>query len=191
MRLKATPSQKPGAVEAFVQGVGSGPGFKFNLTYKFCESYRHKIAMLHAAYLALFRDFGYEFIFASDTKWIRDLLTADPTPDELPQVITFHVPRDTEQTFDERMIFRSGVAEADGRRCLIVLFPAADPTHTTRCVLLPGLGEQGQQFYREMLSRPEGEKYTLRFNLSAYKPYPRLSDPNGTTYLRKLWRSKF
>jgi hypothetical protein len=181
----------PNALTLLVAGLQT-PDFKFDIEHRYCEPVRHKVALLHAAHLALFKDFGYEYLFEVDAQWIRDVLTSDEPPKELPRFLTFHAPLAWQtRQFDDRLMFRSGVAIANGIRCLVVIFPATNAKNVGRCVLLPGLGSDGKAAYQALSAQPDGGRINLRTSVCVFPAHPRLIDPKRVAYLRHLWESDF
>jgi len=72
---KTNPAVVPALFEALAK-----KGSEFQLSYKWGNPYRSDVAILHAAYLSLFRAYGYEYTRMETTNWIRETLLADDPP---------------------------------------------------------------------------------------------------------------
>jgi hypothetical protein len=156
--------------------------FKFRLTFRNLNPRYLNTAILHSAYLALFREYGYEYIFHADTQWIRDILMADKPPPKRSYVV---LPVNAEMISADR-VFGTGVALMDGVQCLVAILPAADPNLVARCVLLPGIGEQAKADYQQLREKPAG-KVTITFRLLYGRAAERLKMKDAEGMLCEHW----
>ncbi|HLL88216.1 MAG TPA: hypothetical protein VK324_02840 [Tepidisphaeraceae bacterium] len=109
-------------------------------------------ALFHAAYLNLFRHFGYEYILYCDTEWIRALLTAQRPRADI-KICTLEVPR--EEGAELAAVAHSvGMLQTTaGLRTLVVALPHPDPKFVLRIISLPGFGQEGLAQYRALTER--------------------------------------
>jgi hypothetical protein len=181
----ASEHSNPAELEAFKAHM-LNKGAKFTIKFKWIDPDRHNAAVLHSAYLTLFRQFGYEYIAVADTQWIRDILLAEKPPSD-PFIMT--MPVTPEMSFDTQSLFASGLVEFGGNRFLCVVLPSPQPDQTARIVILPGIGEKSAEAYRRLLREPEPtEPIEARYYFEYDRtPEPRLASRKGVGFFQWVW----
>jgi hypothetical protein len=157
---------------------------KFTLKHRWVDQDRLSVAVLHSAYLALFREYGYEYVLYAHTKWIREILNADNPPSD-PFFFTVNLPDDS--GFDRAALYGTGIAEYEGMRFLAVALPSPQPEMPVRCVLLPGIGEEAMHNFSSLLTRPEPEgKVNVLYHFDYGVPEKRLADRKWRGFLHYI-----
>lgn len=177
-----TSPQQEEALKAFMR-AGHDPSFK--VTFPWVSDGRVNLALLHSAYLALFREFGYEYVLYAQTRWIREALTAEKPPREL-LCMRLQVPR---KELSDPALFKTGIASVDGRQFLMAILPSPDPAMMCQLVLLPGIGDQGLDEYKNLVARPDGATIRLTFKLISGSDESMLSAREGVWRLHRVWFS--
>jgi hypothetical protein len=175
----------PAHLEAFKALIAT-KGAAFQTQFKWIHSDRHNAAVLHSAYLAMFRQFGYEYIAFANAEWIRQILLAQEPP-PANSLMTIAIPADAD--FDLKLLFATGLVEFQGKRFLCVVLPSPQPDQRCRIVILPGLDRESAEAYRELLVRPEpAEPIAARYRFECDRnPEPRLASEKGVGFLHWLW----
>jgi hypothetical protein len=158
---------------------------KFTLTGRAPESGRATVAMIHAAFLALFRQYGYEYTDGTDTKWIREMLLKDDPPSVFP-IYTVLFPKNASTA---GTVNKVGVARTrEGVNCLAATLPTPEHDCETRMVLLPGFGEKAAEEYKKIVfDMPQGE-VGIKYAGETSDPEERLADPRYRFFLREIWQ---
>jgi hypothetical protein len=181
---QTNPKERDAFIEAMEEDAKQGK-FKFRLeSRELGLSVPHLFtALLHSAYLALFRQYGYEYVAFADTSWIQQTLNAEKPP-EKHEFVTLTIPVDS--GFDRQNLLGAGIIRVNGLKCLGAALPSPDRRLAARLVLVPGLGDEGRRDYRQLrdgLSENVPFDYRLDYNA----PEERLRDKGGKWYLHKHW----
>jgi hypothetical protein len=185
VRQQTNPAERNALIKLMQEGAGDGK-VRFRLEHRWISDRHLNTAILHSAYLTLFRQYGYEYAACADNDWIRAALRAEEPP-EKPGYLCVNVPRDS--GFSERLIFGAGIARLDGLKTLVAALPSAKPEYVARLVLLPGIGERGRMDYlqlRGMPSRKASIEYDFHFGI----PDQRLRTRGAMWFLNEFWNSK-
>jgi hypothetical protein len=157
----------------------------------------HSIAILHAAFLTVFWSFGYEWLYYSDTRWIRTLLQAKEPPKQMPaEFLTIDVPRDgvKNDATGHEIVGRLGFALINGKhKCIGVALPTPDETRHSRVILLPSFGPSGQEHFDAVKADfiAKRGRSTARFFCTVDDPRGRLADPHYKFYGHWLEQKSF
>jgi hypothetical protein len=141
------------------------------------------VALLHSAFLLLFREFGYEYVLSGMSIPVRKILLAEKAPDE-PFFISLSPPHDSGFQVPPYMI--GIINDPADMRCLMVTLPSADARLQCTCVLLPGFGEIGSNGFKKLW---ENSERNMSFG---FKPISglcegHLSDPEFAWSLHRCW----
>jgi hypothetical protein len=116
--------------------------------------------LLHAAYMAMFHRYGYEYIFYSKSQWIRDiLLMADP-PKDIPMVslvINQKIDLPENYAIKDIEVKTSIVWNANGTKCLAAIFPAYREGIFALAVFVPGFGDDGEADYAKIMEHADSQ----------------------------------
>ena len=135
----------PKALERMAQQMQEGE--KVTITIRWLHPHKYSAAMLHSAYLTMFRVFGYEYIIAANTEWIRTILTSDPPP-EPPIGISMEWPVGR---CPPEALFNVRFALLDDRiRVACVFLPNPNNERPVRVMMLPGFLQDGSDQYEEL-----------------------------------------
>jgi hypothetical protein len=147
----------------------------------------YNIGILHSAYLAAFRMFGYEWIGAADTERFREVLMADKIPEGWGYA-AMNLPATVE--FPHEAFFSVGFAWIGRtRRCVSVIFPQQHGRSAT-AIMLPGFGEDGRMEYEAQLASAKmSEEVSIEIAPMKYKPEERLGNPRFRFQGSKLWET--
>jgi hypothetical protein len=181
---QTNPKERDALIKAMQQSATDG-NFTFRVEHKWVSAPHLSTAVLHSAYLALFREYGYEYAACADADWIRAALQADDPP-EKPQFISINVPPDAGFTSDR--IFGCGAARMGGLKVLVAALPSANPKFAARLVLLPGIGERGRSDYQQLMAMPSG-KVTIDYHFHFCVPEKRLRAKGEMWFLNHFWDS--
>jgi hypothetical protein len=186
----------PADRERFIaDAIRTGPGFKFTTELRGPDPARHSVAMLHSAYLAAFRFFGYEYCVHGNSHWIRDLLVRDDPPDDVP-VISLDVSAGgwggtgagaAPVLFQPMAAKVVGPGDA-GPKCLAIALPSPVPD-AVRVVLLPGFGPAAMETYDALRKDWAGRDQQVEMATRIIQPERRLADPQFRTYGRWWWQT--
>lgn len=172
--------------KSIVRHAVNGEQFNFTMTTRGFEPHRTGVAMLHAAYLSMFRHFGYEYLFRADTQWLRDVAMMDDAPDPVP-MYSMCLKRDATQMPAERLINTIGAyTTQEGLTTFAVALPSPDPRDAATIVFMPGFGSDGKQAYEELVKLGDRPLYG-QYNVYMDDPATRLADPGHSVYGRWLW----
>jgi hypothetical protein len=167
------------------------PGSPANISFEHDKPDEKRIgaSLLHSAYLAAFRFFGYEYLIYSDTESIRDALRQNEPPDKLPTYL-IDVHDAGPELRNHTNVPTIGFALVDGKhKCLAVAMPHPVP-RAARVVLLPGFDPEGAKGFNEIMKR--GDVPTpFKYHVNMDDPAQRLSDVRFSNYGRCLWQASF
>ena len=152
--------------------------------YDRIDNPRHNAAILCAAYLNLFREYGYEYVAFADAAWIRDALLADESPAQMNYLLAA-VPEGAGLSAD--MLYATGIADLQGVRMLASLVPSPVPNMLGRLVLLPGFGPKAADDYRRLQKQFQGERIDFAYEFACGAPEQLLADPAWANFLHELW----
>jgi hypothetical protein len=143
-----------------------------------------QISLLHAAYLSLFTQFGYAYIFRAETNWIRELLVKTELR-ENPQISIVQINHNdlklpTNRTADDLIFANAFVWFDDGTRSMVSFFPSPNVQPMIRGILMPGFGREDFNVVRQRTGRV-GATTVLDFH------QPDLTTKDGALYGQNAW----
>lgn len=145
-----------------------------------------ELCLLSAAYLTFFTAFGYEYLAACETQWIRDVLLqgaeANPSP-----TVSVLLPRSAFTVPPEVVMFAIGIMRLIGDRFAWgVVLPTHRDDVPAQIIVLPGPGNEGMSAYREAVANFDS---MLRFGalLRETCPPQRLRIKECSMVARTIW----
>ena len=143
-------------------------------------------SLLHSAYLAAFRFFGYEYVIHADSQSIRDALMKDDPPAKLPM---YHV--DLHGAGPEFRVHTIGFALVDGKhKCVAAAMPYPDNRSVGRAILLPGFDPDGREAFEAIMKRWDVST-AITYQVDMDNPGERLRDVAFGNYGRRRWQTSF
>jgi hypothetical protein len=179
---QTNPAERDRIINSMTSG---GDQFRFELKFRPPDPGRYSVAMLHSAYLAAFRNFGFEYLLYGDTQWIRDILESDDLPAEV-HYLSMEPKR--ELRVPPEMMFTPGVKKTEGRFVMVIPLPLPSELKIPRLVFLPGFGREAAEDYTRLLRNWAGRDHHLRLGWDVIDPATRLGDPARATFGRSWWR---
>jgi len=156
---------------------------KFGLTFDRPDEERATVALLHTAFLMMFREFGYEYALSPMAEKIRKVLLAEEGPKNLDLPVLM-IPK---RSGDPRLLNTVGIIDAPPEcRCFYAMMPSADPKMIGRAVVMPGSGEEGEAAI-SALRDYGGQNFQLSFQFRADDRASRLRSFVHRTFLRYWW----
>lgn len=148
---------------------------------------QHNVASLvHSAYLLCFRALGYEYPLFAETQFIRDLLTAEELPKEIP-VGLIHVSKENYQPAMAEMCNKVCFTRIDEKYiCLSVSFAVPHSSTQIQMILLPAFGPMGHHQYQQIRQTKMNEP-AIQIESAALQnddPFEWLSKPEAQTFGR-------
>jgi hypothetical protein len=181
----------PAELMSFCRACKCMPNLKFNIVLRGLHATKIGTAILHTAYLSMFRTFGYEYILHTDTQWIRDILMSPDPPKELRLPISHIEPAAIQGSIDDA-VHSVAVALIDGRyKCLAAILPTPLQRYTMMIAFLPGFYQQGQEMYKEWIAGLDHRDFTMELNFYKFLPENYLADPKSVFLGHELWASDF
>jgi hypothetical protein len=169
----------------------SGSDIEFTLQIRAPDNGRHSMAMLHSAYLCLYRYFGFEYVALGNSRWIREILMQAEPPDVVPYLTHFVEPAVIPGATEDVMFMPLVAGVDDTLTCLAVALPAPDPHLEARVVLLPGFGNvAGEAYSTYRHTFKDGARTKISLTTKLYAPEKRLADPRFAAYGRAWWREQ-
>jgi len=174
--------------EKLIEDAKAGKEISFRFEVKAPDNSRHSVALLHSAYLCLFRFFGYEYFFLGNTEWIRKTLQQTTAPDDC-GYLSIDIPIGETDLDARKVMFIPTVAKiSSGYKCLAVPLPSPHKNLWGRAVLLPGFGDNALQEYSKIRENVE-QKETIQFRAHFSDPDTRLGKPEQKGFGRWVWKS--
>lgn len=173
----------PAAVQAIMRALGEEPmEVSFNVNFGFSRQ-RANVAKLRAAYLLMFRYFGYEYILHENVEAVRQqLLSPDQDIVASKASVAFnHAP--------EGLYGVSLLRSPSELRSFIVSFKVSTAVDRSFGVILPGLGGDGDSIYDRWHAAGEALK-DRQFEITNILPNP--DAPSGYVYegvVTSVWNS--
>jgi len=158
--------------------------FNFEMSFKQPDDFRRGVAILAAAYLTLFRNFGYEYL-ACESQWIRDILKNDQPPKTLPHRSLTVERKDLQRPVHE-ILFHVGVIRTHGMFAWGVPIPLPGKRSPISVLLLPGPGKKAEEEYAKIVNLPEAYE-TDHIDVEIFDPFIRLADPLHVGYMHQFW----
>jgi HNH endonuclease len=168
----------------------SGEPLEFKLVWKHPDPMRHSVAILHSAYLAMFRHFGYEYWALGNCYWIRDILTRNDPPDEADYLSIQLDWADHNPMYSLLQMFEPYVVRIEpGLFCMAVPLPSPMPNVVARLVILPGIGPDAVDDYNKVILRHQPDvptAFTMTVSRTKF-PSPETRIGNATMRMFGLW----
>lgn len=147
---------------------------------------RLNLAHLHTAHLALFRNFGYAYLFSPGGQWTRQWLMRaeplDPAPFLSTEVYVGGPIGPSEFLKCGTVSFRQGES------CFCVVVPSADPRAQCELVLLPGPDECDVAAYARIAATQADRSFRGSYRLFRERPWQRLVAAEYIDRLPHLWQ---
>lgn len=166
----------------------------FSFTVRGPSQNRLKVSLLHAAYLSLFRQYGYEYPFFAHTQWIRNILMSEADVKDVPfrllRVSGGGMKMPEGRNVQETIFRTAHVWHDEKRRCLAVILPSPNRGEEARVVLMPGLGPDGAAQFESILKAELGHGSSLVTLDPATSPERRLADRDAKDFGLWLWNKR-
>lgn len=180
--------------EDYTKTVGI-ESIKFKLVWKHPDERRHSVAILHSAYLAMFRHFGYEYYALGNCHWIRDILVSNDPPEEGPYLSIQLDAADHNPMYSLLERFRPYVMRIEpGHFCMAVPMPSPMPNVVARLVILPGIGPEAVEDYNSIVSKHQPDvpiTFTLTVDRRKWPPPERrIGNPKRRLFGLWWWRDQ-
>lgn len=180
----------PEDTKRFLDLPRPGEQLKFKLVWKHPDPMRHSVAILHSAYLAMFRHFGYEYWALGNCYWIRDILTRSEPPDDA-DYLSIQLDRtDHNPMYGLLEMFHPYVVRIEpGHYCMAVPVPSPMPNIIARLVILPGIGPDAVDDYNAVVSAHQPDtRIRLTMTVDRRKfPAPETRIGNAKMRMFALW----
>jgi len=178
----------PKNVELFKAAISKPNLSTLNFTLNVPTYHQRKldVALLHAAYMMMFRMFGYEYIWAAPIEPIRELLTGRAAPPHTDFLMMTDLPK--ANNLSKQLLYRVGImTDPPEYKSFCVGLPSPNPQVSTRAIFLPGFGETDCKAY-EKLWEDRAKKFTVRATVLKDDLWRHLGDPNYRYMAQRLWR---
>lgn len=182
--------------ENFMAFPPPGEPYRFSFVVQQPSDRHVAVALLHSAYLLLFRYFGYEYFHFGNCQRIRAVLMSEEPPEQKPFVSLDLNPADVGDAtrFTSTLFMPYGVqVDWHGGRtyCLGVPLPSPDNRIIARLILMPGFGDEAGEAYRRFHTEFD-QKTPLTFSMSSRldaedEPELRLKEERSIDYGRMWW----
>lgn len=188
-RFDLIPKQtNPVERDRLIKSLRETGDLSFTMDLRTPDPKRYPVSLLHSAYLAMYRYFGFEYLVTGNSEWIRDILVREDAPDDVP-FFTLDVPKGCISVARNDLLYTPFLATSEsGLHALAVAFPAANKEMETRIVLLPGFGKEAMHDYEKLRMGWENSQQRIGAIFEFHPLEPRLVDPKCQWFGNNLWR---
>lgn len=181
----------PAESQAFFEGAQKWHGFRFTATLPQFNTKARQIALVHSAFLMMFRMFGYEYVLSPEAESILGVLREKRNAQEegdaargKPRCAVVKVKPDTNDAM--RQLPTVGLlVQPPEFRCFAVSLPDPRDQNAVRMATLPGFGQRGVDCYERILST-DG-KWEFEARTIGRVPLEHLAAPQFKWWAHRLW----
>jgi hypothetical protein len=164
--------------------------------FKTPDPARFAVAILHSAYLSIYRYFGSEYLVFAETAWARELLIRVGNGDEPDEHEVFYVPvMEIPLTNPPSPLAGAHftpvvckVRTLGGIFCIGVPLPSPNPATAGTLVMMPGFGPGAMEAYDKLRMNWRGMQHRVKIAAENIAPEERLQDPEYGEYGRWWWQ---
>jgi len=181
---RSDPNQYQKAISYLHNNHGSTFSFQFDVSLNY-KTRNSRVSLLRIAYLMMFRQFGYPYVFHPNLEHVR-LQLSQPENAILEEIATITIPQ-------QPPFFNSvGIAtQKSGERSFIVIIALKNEKKTIfQGILMPGIDATGSHMFSNAFkARTKGEMFEAKVDMFGYDPR-RISDESQILYLLHAWRGE-